>query len=104
MTERVRYIIHRPPVHSIPATGEVCTNNRRVANVAPLASALRQCPYFESGGAQCEAEAGHEGRHDFTDAIFHFMQRRYGERQGPVCRTRRYGEYVYEDDGNGEWW
>lgn len=58
---------------------------------------LPQCPYHESGGARCEAESGHQGPHDFTDALFWFGQHRWGL-QGPICLTRRGpAMYVYEE-------
>ncbi len=103
MSIRYQYIIHKQPVLPVPFFGDVCSTNYASANTPALASALKQCPYRESGGHQCEAEAGHEGRHVCTDAIFDFMQRRYKKLQGPVCHTRRYAECVYEDDGEGCW-
>ncbi len=96
MTVRHYYIIHRQPTYPIPFTGEVCATSHAHANVPALASALRRCPYCDGDGAQCELELGHEGKHDFTDALFSFQQHRYKERQGPVCHTRRYPEVVIE--------
>ncbi len=103
MTVRYYYVIHKQPTFPIPFAGEVCTTSRTAANTPALTSALKQCPYHDSGGARCEAESGHEGRHDFTDASFAFMQRRYRKVQGPVCHTRRYPEYIYEDDREECW-
>lgn len=59
-----------------------------LATAAPHVPSLRQCPYHESGGARCEREHGHTGGHTFDDAVFAFLQGRWGL-QGPICRTRR---------------
>lgn len=64
-----------------------CTTSAH-ANETASVLALPSCEYRESGGAQCERERGHEGRHTFDDAIFIFLHWRW-DLQGPICRCRR---------------
>lgn len=84
------------PRYPIKLMGPTCSAGP-VSAVAHVPS-LAQCPYHESGGARCELEHHHEGGHAFTDAIFIFLQARYGELHGPRCRTRRGpSEYIYKE-------
>jgi hypothetical protein len=92
---RYRVLISQTaPSHTTAVPTPVCVRGHTTA--APHTPSLRQCGYRESGGVQCEREDRHEGRHDYTDALFLFWQIRYGL-VGPVCRTRRGPpEYTYE--------
>jgi len=88
-----------PPVrlHSVATAVPVCEQGRVFA-VLHVPS-LPQCTYFESGGERCELEHEHGGGHAFPDAVFLFLQRRYGNLHGPICRRRRGpAEYVYEEE------
>ena len=91
----IKLIVTTPALSPATTLAPACVTGQVAAYAH--APALPQCRYKDSGGARCEREEGHKEGHHMPDALFMFLQARWGL-QGPICHTRRGPpEYIYEE-------